>query len=191
MSELIESLLDVSRFERGVIPLHRKPLVLQDVIDDVIAVQRAEADQKGIRLSGHMPPDPVRVFADRQRIEQVLTNLITNAINYTDSEGSVSVDLEQEALSPDHPAGRAIIRVRDTGIGIEPELIAQVFEPFFRINEVKAGGTGLGLTIAREIVHLHQGEIAVESVAGQGSTFVIKLDLLAPSPPDSDTPGTG
>lgn len=185
MSELIENLLDVSRFERGVIPLNRRPLVLQDVIQDVTAVQQAEAAQRHITLVLRLLAGMVEVYADPQRIAQVLTNLISNAINYTPDPGRITVELDQEPPSEDHPAGRAVIRVIDTGIGIQPELLPQVFEPFFRVEEVTSTGTGLGLTIVREIVHLHGGEISVNSEVGEGSVFTVKLDVFDP---DTDIP---
>ncbi|MBN1678792.1 MAG: PAS domain S-box protein [Anaerolineae bacterium] len=177
MSELVESLLDVSRFERGIIPLSRKVITLQDVISGVINVQYSEAELKSVRLVSEMLPDPLRVMADRPRLEQVITNLVVNAINYTPPEGQVTVTLSHEPGSPHAPAGRAVLRVQDTGVGIDPDLLAQVFEPFFRANQGTTTGTGLGLTIAKEIVELHGGEITVESEPGHGSVFVVKLDV--------------
>jgi len=170
MTELIENLLDVSRFERGIIPLRRQRVVLQDLIRDVVSIQQAEAEHKDVALVAHLPAAPLAASIDPQRIAQVITNLIVNAINYTPPDGQVTIDMARDG-------DRAVIRVRDTGIGIEADTLEHVFEPFFRANQVAAGGTGLGLTIAREIVTLHGGEIAATSEAGQGSTFTVKLDL--------------
>jgi PAS domain S-box-containing protein len=173
MTELVENLLDVSRFERGAIPLHRRATVLQDLINQVVRVQRAEAERKKITLDIKLHPTPLYAYVDPQRLAQVITNLVSNAINYTHEGGQIAVELEPEPAS-----GRVLMRVRDTGIGIAPDMLAQIFEPFFRVAERIAGGTGLGLTIAREIVHLHGGQIGVESEVGQGSVFTVKLDLL-------------
>ena len=109
----------------------------------------------------------------------MITNLVTNAINYTPENGQITVELDQ---TEEGGARCAVIRVRDTGIGIASELIRHVFEPFFRANEGTASGTGLGLTIAREIAHLHNGEITVESELGRGSVFTVTLDLAGNEP---------
>ncbi|MBN1966075.1 MAG: GAF domain-containing protein, partial [Anaerolineae bacterium] len=171
MAELIENLLDVSRFERGVIPLYRQPVRLQDMIGEVVAIQQAEAERKAITLTAHLADAPLTVLADSQRITQVITNLIVNAINYTPEGGQVTVELEST------PEGQAAIHVRDTGPGIPPDLTSQVFEPFFRANEGAISGTGLGLTIAKEIVTLHGGEIFADNNPDGGSVFTILLDL--------------
>jgi two-component system phosphate regulon sensor histidine kinase PhoR len=179
MAELIENLLDISRFERGVIRLYRREVVLQDVIGGVVAIQQAEAERKGIILRADLPARPLTVSADAQRLAQVITNLVTNAINYTPETGQITVELDWREGD-----GRqcVVLRVRDTGIGIAPEQVRHVFEPFFRANEGMASGTGLGLTIAREIVHLHNGQIAVESEVGRGSVFTVTLDLAEGEP---------
>ena len=174
MTALIENLLDVSRFERGIIPLQRAPVLLQDLIGDVVAIQRAEAERKQITLEAVLPAAPLVASVDRQRMEQVITNLVTNAINYTPEEGQVTVELARVDAA-DGP--QALIHVRDTGLGIDPDTLHQIFEPFFRAHETAAQGTGLGLTIAREIVGLHHGQITVESQPGQGSVFTVALPL--------------
>jgi PAS domain S-box-containing protein len=172
MAELVENLLDVSRFERGKIPLHRRETDLQELVNRVVRIQQADAERKGITLVIRLHPAPLLAYVDPQRMVQVITNLVGNAINYTSEGGQIAVELETEGR-------RAVLRVRDTGIGIAPEMVEHIFEPFFRAEERVAIGTGLGLTIAREIVVLHGGEISVESEVGQGSTFTVKIDLLA------------
>ncbi|NLX09904.1 MAG: GAF domain-containing protein [Chloroflexi bacterium] len=174
MTELVENLLDVSRFERGVISLYRQPLELQTLLTEVVSIQQPEAERKQIALVTDLPDEPIRASVDFQRLSQVFTNLITNAINYTPEGGRITVELDQE-IGPDRT--RAIIRIRDTGPGISPDQLAHVFEPFFRANDGTISGAGLGLTIAREIVHLHDGELRVESELGRGSTFAVLLDL--------------
>lgn len=178
MTELIENLLDVSRFERGVIPLYRQPVDLRELVDEVVAIQRPEAEGKEILLRAILPATPMLSEADPQRIMQVITNLVINAIHYTPEGGTVTIEIEPLGPFEDAPQGRVAIRVRDTGIGIPREMLSQVFEPFFRTNEDVASGTGLGLTIAREIVHLHRGTIGVDSVPGEGSVFTVTLNLI-------------
>lgn len=172
MTELVENLLDVSRFERGVISLRQEPTVLQTLIDQAVTMQRADADKKRVSLVTDLHTDPLRVNADPARLLQVITNLIANAINYTPAGGTITVE-----LAPDD-AGNAMFRVCDTGIGIDTALLPQIFDPFFRANEDAAEGTGLGLTIAREIVELHGGTIQADSAENKGSTFTVKLKLL-------------
>jgi signal transduction histidine kinase len=154
-------------------------VVLQKLITDIVAVQQAEAESHSIALVCKLPDTPLQVSADMQRMTQVITNLVANAINYTPDGGQVTVELDQEPETPGHPTGQAIVRVHDTGVGIAPDLLPQIFEPFFRANEGSGSGVGLGLTITREIVHLHGGEITAESEIGQGSVFTIEMDLLA------------
>lgn len=171
MVDLVENLLDVSRFERGVIALRRRDVELQALIREVVEVQRAEAEGKDIALLTELCDEPLRVNVDMARMQQVITNLIANAVNYTPSGGTITVVLERSG-------SKALLRVRDSGIGIEPAQISRIFEPFFRANEEAAEGTGLGLTIAREIVRLHGGALSAASAKGEGSTFTVELDLV-------------
>lgn len=170
MQWLVEDLLDVSRFERGVIQLQRRRLELQQLLSDVVRVQYAEAHTKAIDLSLHLTPVPLYVEADAERLAQVITNLVTNALTYTPMDGQVRVELTTQA---DH----AIITIKDTGVGIAPEHQEQIFEPFVRVSD-KVKGTGLGLSIAKEIVELHGGSIGVTSEPGKGSCFTIMLKLM-------------
>ncbi len=179
MIHLVEDLLDVSRFERGVIPLDRQSIVLQDLIREVIGTQQPEATLKAIRLTAELPDVPMRVFVDAARITQVIVNLTVNAINYTNKEGSVVVSLSGTET-------HAVIRVKDTGIGMSPETLKRVFEPFFRANEGAVRGTGLGLSISREIVMLHGGTVVVKSIQNEGSTFTVNLPLVVPFAPTVD-----
>jgi len=100
----------------------------------------------------------------------VITNLVTNATNYTPAGGTITVSVAREEED-------AVIRVQDSGIGIPPEALPHIFEPFFRVSEDVARGTGLGLTISREIVELHGGTLTVKSEVGRGSTFTVRLPL--------------
>ncbi len=170
MIHLIEDLLDVSRFERGVIPLSLETFLMQKLINEVIETQQPEAQQKNIRLLMDVSSTPIRLRADFSRIMQVVINLVVNAINYTLEGGTISIRLSQEA-------DEALIAVQDTGIGIAPENLRRVFEPFFRTNEGTARGTGLGLSISREIVLLHGGSITVTSLQGVGSIFTVRLPM--------------
>lgn len=170
MQWLVEDLLDLSRFERGVIQLQRQRVELQQLLSDVVRVQYAEAQTRSIDLSIHLTPVPQYIEGDAERLAQVITNLITNGLTYTPVGGEVRVGL---TTSGDN----AIITVQDTGIGIAPEQQEQIFEPFVRIND-KVKGTGLGLSIAREIIELHGGTISLTSELGKGSCFTVTLKLM-------------
>ncbi len=172
MHHLVEDLLDISRLEHGLIPLRRENIVLQDVAHTVVTLQLPEAERKGLELSWQLPRDPITVSADRERLIQVITNLVNNALNYTPEGGKVSVSVHR--LDE-----QAQIDVEDTGIGIAPENLPHIFQPFYRVvSEVE--GTGLGLSIAKEIIDLHDGSLSVRSEPGHGSVFTILLPLIHP-----------
>ena len=175
MEKLVEELLDVSRFERGVINLDRQIVDLRLLVAHMLTVEQATAQQKGLKLIQILPEETLNVNIDPNRITQVLNNLLANAFNYTPAGGEVTVLVERDALD-------AIVRVIDTGIGIPDDALEQIFEPFYRVNEAAARGTGLGLTISREIVDLHEGSLVVDSKIGLGSTFTVRLPLVASTP---------
>jgi PAS domain S-box-containing protein len=173
MQELVNGLLSLSRFERGVITLDRQDVILQTLIENVIRVQQPEAEQQGLSLTTDMPGVPVHGSIDPNRIEQVITNLVANAMNYTEEGGRITIRL---AVLPDDRQAR--VMVEDTGIGIEAEKLEQIFEPFFRVREGEVAGAGLGLAISREIVTLHGGTITVDSTPREGSTFSFTVGLM-------------
>jgi two-component system phosphate regulon sensor histidine kinase PhoR len=180
MKKLVEDLLDISRLERGAIPLKQEQLEVQPMVERAVQVQRPEAERKQQSLTLEMPTTPLYVYADSGRINQVITNLLTNAINYTPESGSIRV-----AVEADNVGKYVLIHVEDTGIGIEHDNLPHIFQPFFRVvSEIE--GTGLGLSIAREIIELHDGAIEVTSVLGRGSIFTVRL-ALAPEPAPVNT----
>lgn len=174
MTHLIEDLLDTTRFERGVISLQREDMMIQSVIEEVVQFQQPEADRKRITLCVELPTEPLYVSADRSRITQVIMNLTVNAINYTPEDGHITLSVWGESGA--EPS--AMICIQDDGIGISPQNLERVFEPFFRANEMAILGTGLGLSIAKEIVELHGSRLIVESEKGKGSAFKFKLSSL-------------
>lgn len=171
MSSLVEDLLDISRFERGVITMHREKVLLQDLIRQVVHTQQPEAERRHLHLGMMLPPTPLEVLIDPRRMTQVLTNLVTNAISYTEEGGEVQVQLLTENDQ------YVVIHVKDTGIGIPAHLLPQVFQPFFRAKEGMVRGTGLGLSISKEIVEAHHGTLTVSSEEGVGSTFTVTLPV--------------
>jgi signal transduction histidine kinase len=171
---LINDLLDLSRIEAGRLDLHRTSLDVARLIRDVAGSLRPliEAKRQHFRLdlAGQLPT----VWADQDRVTQILTNLISNAHKYTLAEGSITVAARRDD-------GFVRVDVSDTGIGLSPEDQAQLFTKFFRAHDrlPQAGrGTGLGLAITRLLVELHGGRITVSSAPGQGSTFSFSLPVL-------------
>jgi len=172
MTELVTDLLDLGKIEAG-LEGAGDPLDLVALIADVVKSLVAAAEDKRITVTVDAPPAAV-VRGVRARLQQVLTNLIGNAIKYTRAEGRVRVTVE----APDAAADPVRIRVTDNGIGIPARDLPHVFDKFYRVKSAATadiGGTGLGLAITRSIVEAHRGRIGVESVDGSGSTFWVEL----------------
>ena len=171
---LINDLLDLSRMEAGKIDLHRTSLDLARLIREVAGSLRPLIEAKRQRLRLDLGDALPAVWADADRVTQILTNLISNAYKYTLVEGSITVAARRDD-------GFVRVDVSDTGIGLSPEDQAQLFTKFFRAHDRSpqaGGGTGLGLVITRSLVELHGGRITVSSAPGQGSTFTFSLPAL-------------
>jgi two-component system sensor histidine kinase/response regulator len=181
---LINDILDLSKIEVGHLELESTDFDLNDLLEKAIEILAMRANEKGLELACHLLPDvPCAVIGDPNRLHQILINLISNAIKFTDS-GSVTVRVRQD---PDLPKPGAIrITVSDTGIGIPPDKLVSIFESFTQAHASttrKYGGTGLGLTISKQIAELMNGRIWVESTLGEGSTFHCCLQLMVQSSP--------
>ncbi len=172
MARLLDDLLDVSRITRGAISLRRTPLDLAEVLEQAVQVAGPLMRERHHDLLVSLPPMPVRVEADPDRLSQIVTNLLTNAAKYTPPGGQVR-------LSALPGEGEAIIRVRDNGIGIPPALLPRVFDLFVqaeRSADRSEGGLGIGLTLVRQLVALHGGRVeAFSEGVGKGSEFVVHL----------------
>ncbi|MGB3543574.1 hybrid sensor histidine kinase/response regulator transcription factor, partial [Rubrivirga sp.] len=181
---LVDQILSVARAEAGQLQLQTRPVDLSAFVSHVAERYRDAARQRGLDLEVAVPPDPVEVVADPARLETVLTNLLTNAFKFTPSGGSVRVVLEAESL--------ARITVQDTGRGIAPDALPHVFDRFYTTpaeDSFGGTGTGIGLSLARELVALHGGTLEVESVQGQGSRFTVTLPLGSGAAGDGWAPG--
>lgn len=175
LSRLIDNVLDISRIESGLVQVQRERVSLGDLVSDAIEVVRPIAAARSISLAPPPPGLSVSVCCDREMIRRALLNLLSNAINYTSDGGGVSVD-----LVADHASHAASIRVTDTGLGIPPDELPRLFEKFYRVREHRkvAQGTGLGLSLVKEIVEtVHHGMVSVQSRVGSGSTFTLTLPL--------------
>ena len=167
LARLVGDLLDVTRIEAGRLPLHNEPVVLQDVVEAVRQLFDGVAKERQIRLETHVPDHPVTVVGDRDRLQQVLVNLVANALKFT-ARGTVGLSLSEEGTA-------ARIEVSDTGPGISAPDQQRIFDKFERVGGQREEGSGLGLPIARDLVELHHGHMAVESRVGQGSRFIVWL----------------
>ncbi len=173
--ELINEVLDLALIESGKLSLSPEPVSLADVMLECQSMIEPQAQQRGIRVSFPQLEVPLFVEADRTRVKQVLINLLSNAIKYNRADGAVIVDC---AVST---PGLVRIRVEDTGDGLSPEEIAQLFQSFNRLGRAGSTeeGTGIGLVVCKRLVELMGGVIGVESTVGKGSTFWIELNLAA------------
>jgi signal transduction histidine kinase len=167
---MLTTLMDISEAESGAIELHRDTMPLADVVDRAIDLYRDTAEVKGVTLDARLDRTVI-VSIDRLRFEQVAANLLDNAIKYTPAGGRVDVAVEREN-------GRALLRVRDSGIGIPEAEQPQIWERLFRGDQSRTErGLGLGLSLVKAVVEAHGGTVAVASTSGHGSTFTVSLHL--------------
>lgn len=180
MARLVDDLLDVARFTQNKIEVRRVPLDLTTTATDALEEVQPWLQEAKITLHREIPLEPLWINGDRDRIQQVQVNLLRNAIKYTPAGGQVWYSMGREG-------DQAVIRVRDTGVGLPPEMLTKVFEPFVQLDETldrSRGGIGVGLTLARSIVELHGGTIEAHSQGpGTGCEFVVHLPMLT-SPPE-------
>ena len=172
---LSTNLLDLSRIDAGIYPLDIRDGDLRDPVQAVVQALSEAAVEHGVALESTVPAEPVEMRFDRERIVQLMTNLIGNAIKFTPSDGAVSVRLEER---PDD----VLIEVRDTGAGIPADEMPHIFERFYRgtnTGEARASGSGLGLAIVRSIVEMHDGQIELASEVGKGTQVRIILPRRA------------
>lgn len=180
LERLVEDLLDLSRLDRGVVAMNPQPLDLNELVEEVIRTYQLRAEARSLSLTVELAARLPHIQADHERIRQVIVNLLTNAINYTDSGAQIGVRTWFEGRKATRQVGLA---VWDTGPGIAPEDLPFIFNRFFRAETARVTetpGTGLGLSIVREIVELHHGQIRAESKPGQGTTFTILLPVKRP-----------
>jgi signal transduction histidine kinase len=177
---LVDDLMDVSRITRQKIQLRREAVDLAQLARETAEDHQRAVDEVRLTLTLDLPEHPIPVLGDPARLTQVLGNLLTNATKFTDPGGQVWLSVNAE---PD--GGRAIITVRDTGIGIEPAMLPRVFDPFAqaaRSLERSRGGLGLGLALVKALVELHGGEVHVSSEGvGLGTEFTLLLPLQDPA----------
>jgi PAS domain S-box-containing protein len=174
-AQLIEDILDLSRIINGKLQLQVRPVGLAEIVNATIECLRPTADVKAIQIQAHLDPDVGLVSGDPNRLQQVVANLLANAVKFTPEGGRVKVKLER--VNSD-----ALINVTDTGVGISAEFLPYVFDRFRQADSAstrKYSGLGLGLEIVRKIVEMHGGTVLAESCGeGQGASFTVKIPLL-------------
>lgn len=175
LANLVDDVLDLTRIESGRLTLHKDHVDLSLLVEEAVSAVQPLLRKKGLTLDVSCPTDLPSIFCDRTRIRQVILNLVSNAARFTD-EGGIRVEVIQK--------GRHLqVSVIDTGPGISPEISQRIFEPFCQGMDSTwrdKGGSGLGLSISRQFVQLHQGRLWLESEPGSGSRFIFDLPVIAP-----------
>jgi two-component system CheB/CheR fusion protein len=177
MARLLDDLLDMSRITRNANEQKREVLDLRRVVEQAVELVHPAYTEQQLRLTLSLPVGPVLVNGDATRLQQILGNLLDNAAKYTDEPGEVLVRLDQGEL-------QAVLSASDTGIGIPPHRLREVFQLFSQLGRPgkSRGGLGIGLAVVKQLVELHGGEVSVHSEGErQGSRFVVRLPLAAPT----------
>jgi signal transduction histidine kinase len=174
LARLVDDLLDVSRVTSGKLELRKTPLDLRIIVERCLAIATERARVNGLHLEAAIPARPLVIDGDRVRLEQVINNLLGNAVKYTPRGGRVDVGVDEER-------GHAVVRVKDSGVGIAPEMLPRVFDLFVQAPGAlsrSAGGLGIGLTVVRGLVERHGGSVEVYSEGlGRGAELVVRLPL--------------
>jgi len=185
MTRLVDDLLDVSRITRNAMSLRQEFVALSPALERSLEQVRPLIEQRGHHLTLKLPTEPVTLYADPDRLEQVFANLLSNAAKYTDIGGRISVEVALEDAE-------VVVAVKDDGAGLSKELQERVFELFVRSPDAgvsSPGGLGVGLTLVRRITELHGGSVEAKSEGpGRGSEFVVRLPLSSPAPKASGVP---
>jgi signal transduction histidine kinase len=172
---LINDLLNLARIESGRVDYSIENIRMVDVVANVIPMIEPQLGAAGLTLSSSVD-DGLVARGDLEKVQQVVLNLLTNAVKFTPNGGRVSVTAQREA------DGRIVTRVSDSGIGIRPDKLASVFEPFVMLREKRTEGTGLGLAISRDLARGMGGDLTAESEVGKGSSFILSLPGAEPMP---------
>jgi Signal transduction histidine kinase len=176
MRSLINDILELSAIEAGTVAVEPERVRLASLVSECFTALAALAEERRVTLVNEVAPQTI-VHADARRLEQMLSNLVHNAIKYSAEGGRVGVAHE-------HAEGRDRVHVQDFGEGIAPEHLPRIFERFYRVDGARSralGGTGLGLAIVKHLARAHGGEATVRSSPGEGSTFTIELPAAHPN----------
>jgi signal transduction histidine kinase/ActR/RegA family two-component response regulator len=186
LAHLVDQLLEVSRINTGRIHLDQERIAVGVVVENAVETVRALIDQHGHALTVSLSPEAIWIDADARRLEQVVVNLLANAAKYTEHGGQIWLTVQQEGEE-------AVLRVRDTGVGIAPEMLPRIFDLFTQAEQSldrSQGGLGIGLALVQRLVQMHGGTVAASSALGQGSEFVARLPVVPPLQPRGSSPPT-
>jgi two-component system CheB/CheR fusion protein len=188
MTHLLDDLLDVGRVASGKISLRKERIDLVDLARTTIEEQRPDAEAAGLALTASLPERPLWILADPTRVAQSVSNLLVNAVKFTPRGGRVTVTVAPE------PGGAAGVTVSDTGVGLDPEMLDRLFEPFSQADrslDRSRGGLGLGLSLVRSFMEMHGGSVDARSEGpGKGSAFTLRLPLADEAPSVTPPPST-
>jgi PAS domain S-box-containing protein len=193
LTRLVDDLMEVSRITTGRVHLRLDRVVMGGIVERAVETARPLMDQRTHEFTVSLPPQPIWLYADASRLEQVVVNLLTNAAKYTDEGGHIWLTVQEEG--PD-----CVLRVRDTGVGIAPELLPRVFDLFTQAGrslDRSQGGLGIGLALVQRLVEMHHGRVEAHSSLGHGTEFVVRLPtdlapaLQLPSTPEATAEPTG
>ena len=179
LQHLVDDLLEVSRITTGRVQLRRERVAISDIVEGAVETARPLIEQRRHEFTVSLPPEPIWLYADAARLEQVVVNLLTNATKYTEEEGHVWLTVQQEG-------DECVLRVRDTGVGITPALLPLIFDMFTQAErslDRSQGGLGIGLALVRRLTELHGGKVEASSELGKGSEFIVRLPVALPDTP--------
>jgi len=177
LTRLVDDLMEVSRITSGRIHLRQERVALKSIVDNAVETARTLIGHRRHELTVSLPPQPIWLYADASRLEQVIVNLLTNAAKFTDERGHIWLTVQQDGEN-------CLIKLRDTGVGIAPELLPHIFDLFTQAErslDRSQGGLGIGLALVQRLVEMHGGKVVVHSALGKGSEFIVKLPMMPPA----------
>jgi PAS domain S-box-containing protein len=184
LTRLVDDLMEVSRITTGRVQLRLDRIVVSGIVERAVETARPLLDQRRHELTVSLPRQPIWLYADASRLEQVIVNLLTNAAKYTDEGGRIWLNVQAEGEE-------CVLRVRDTGVGIAPDLLPRIFDLFTQAERSLArsqGELGIGLALVQRLVEMHGGRVEAHSSLGQGSEFVVRLPMASAAEAQSSPP---
>ena len=178
LQHLVDDLLEVSRITTGRVRLRREDVAVSHIVELAVETVRPVVTQRRHELVVSLPPEPIWLSADAARLEQVVVNLLANAAKYTDEGGHIWLTVQRED-------DQCVVRVRDNGVGIAPDLLPWIFDLFTQATrslDRSQGGLGIGLALVHRLTNLHEGTVEAHSVVGEGSEFIVRLPIAAATP---------
>jgi cell cycle sensor histidine kinase DivJ len=174
---VVNAILDVSKIEAGAYSIRPEPFVVAEAIELCRSMMAQQAHDQGVRLTAEVTPGTGEICADRRAVQQIMLNLLSNAVKFTPAGGEVGIEVQRRG-------SRLRLAVRDTGIGIAEEDLGRLGQPFMQVRNDftrQFDGTGLGLSLVKGLVRLHEGEMTIECAPGEGTTVAVMLPVAGPA----------